>query len=546
MWNPVVLVILDGWGIAPKGPGNAIALAKTPSIDALMTAFPHSKLEASGESVGLPHGEDGNTETGHLNIGAGRIVYQDLPRINMAIADGSFFTNHEFAAAIDHAKKFNSNLHLLGLVGAGGVHSNIEHLFALIQTAKIHNFSRVFLHLITDGRDSPPSSALTYIQQVKQHIATTGIGTIATVMGRYWAMDRDQRWDRTAKAYFALTKGQGEVVGSAEEAVQRSYEKHVTDEFIDPSIIVSSDGHPLARIQDNDALIFFNFRIDRPRQLSRVFLFKNFAEASSGWGFDPYSVKYHGTHLTGGEQTLQAPFDRGESLKNLYFVTMTKYGAGLEDAGSHPAFPPMPVEHPLGEVISEKGLSQLRIAETEKERFVTFYFNGQREEPFPQEDRIIIPSQRVATYDLRPEMSTHELADVLVDRITNGTYAFIVANVACPDMVAHTGNLDATIVACEAADRLVGRVLDATLARNGALVVSADHGNAEELINPVTHGKDTEHSTFPVPLVIANSEFKGQARELAPGILADIAPTILDLMGIPKPDTMTGRSLISI
>lgn len=546
MWSPVVLVILDGWGIAQKGPGNAIALARTPSMDTLMTTFPHTRLEASGEAVGLPHGEDGNTETGHLNIGAGSIVYQDLPRINMAIADGSFFANQEFVAAIDHAKKNDSNLHLLGLIGAGGVHSNIEHLFALMQTSKIHNFSRVFLHLITDGRDSPPTSALTYVQQVKQHVANIGVGQIATVMGRYWAMDRDQRWDRTAKAYDALTKGQGEHVSSPEEAVQRSYEKHVTDEFIDPSIIVSGDGNPLAVVDDNDALIFFNFRIDRPRQLARAFLFKNFAEASSGWGFDPYSVKYRGTHLMNGREAPRRPFDRGDPLKNLYFVTMTKYGAGLEESGSRPAFPPMPVEHPLGEIISEKGFSQLRVAETEKERFVTFYFNGQREEAFPREDRIIIPSPSVATYDLRPEMSTAELTDVLVDRITNNKYAFIVVNVACPDMVAHTGNLDATILACEAADRLVGRVLEATLRRNGALIVTADHGNAEELINPITHGKDTEHSTFPVPFALANNKLKGQDRELPPGILADIAPTVLDLMGIPKPATMAGRSLISI
>lgn len=545
MNRPVVLVILDGWGIAPDGPGNAITRANTPTMNQLIAGFPQTQLTAAGEAVGLPHGEDGNTETGHLNIGAGQIVYQDLPRINMSIVDGSYFENPAFMGAIDHVRQHNSKLHLLGLIGSGGVHSNIEHLFALMRMMKQNNLTGVYLHLITDGRDSPPTSGLNYIAQVKQVIASgIGVGTIASVMGRYWAMDRDRRWDRTEKAYGALTKGNGAAATSAEEAIQSSYTKGITDEFIEPTVIHGTDHQPIATMVDGDALIFFNFRIDRPRQLTRAFIMKDFSKANSGWGFDPYSVKYRKSHLERDINTVTAPFDRGEKLSNFYFVMMTEYSKEAIEDGAHVAFPPGRIDMPLGRIISQRGLRQLRIAETEKERFVTFYFNGQREEPFPLEDHLIIPSPRVATYDQKPEMSTPELSEVLSQKVRSGMYDFILVNIACPDMVAHTGNLEATKKACEAADAFIRVAISETLGIGGAVVVTSDHGNAEELVDQTSQKPDTEHSTAPVPIIIAAPQYRGRPQQLQTGILADVAPTILKLMGIEKPTAMTGRSLI--
>lgn len=545
MNKPVVLVILDGWGIVPNGPGNAILQANTLTMNQLQAGFPHTQLIASGEAVGLPHGEDGNTETGHLNIGAGQIVYQDLPKINMSIADGSFFENPAFMGAVDHVRKNNSQMHLLGLVGSGGVHSNIEHLFALMRLMKQNNLTKVFLHLITDGRDSPPTSGLNYIAQVKQILASrVGVGTIATVMGRYWAMDRDRRWERTAKAYFALTRATGAVSHSAEEAIKNSYAKGVTDEFIQPTIIVDGEDKPLSCVSNNDALIFFNFRIDRPRQLSRALLFKDFSKANASWGFDPYSIRYKKSHLEQEIKLEAPPFDRGTAIENLYVVTMTDYEKPLLEAGAHIAFPPQIVDMPIGRVISQHGLRQLVMAETEKERFVTFYFNGQRDIPFPLEDHIIIPSPGVPTYDSKPEMSTPELGAMLSKKIREGIYDFILVNVACPDMVAHTGNLEATKKACEAADAFVKIAVSEAFAVGGAVVITGDHGNAEELIDPVTQKPETEHSTAPVPLIIVAPQFKGRPQQLQSGILADVAPTILKLMNIEKPSQMTGRSLI--
>lgn len=539
MLKPIVLAILDGWGLAPSGPGNAIALAKTPAMRGLIAGFPHTQLAASGEAVGLPHGEDGNTETGHLNIGAGQIVYQDLPRITMSIADGTFFQNPAFLNAINHVHTYKSDLHFIGLIGSGGVHSNVEHLFALMRLAKQHAVERAYLHLITDGRDSPPNSALTYIAQVKQQIVNLNIGTIATVMGRYWAMDRDHRWERTQKAYVALTKGEGNTALSPEDAIRQSYQAQKSDEFIPPTMMVRADGKPVALVKQNDAVIFFNFRIDRPRQLTKAFVLDKFEEQAKKEAFDPYAVKYYKTHLAREKQT--ALFERGEKLKNLFFVTMTRYEESLS---VDVAFPPQFIQVPLGRVISERGFRQIRISETEKERFVTYYFNGQREEPFPNEERRIVPSPAVATYDLKPEMSTAELTTAVVDSLKRNTYDFILVNVACPDMVAHTGNLQATIKACEAADAFIHAVSTETLARNGALLITADHGNAEELIDSSTGGANTEHSKFPVPLIIVANTFKGNSRQLDSGILADVAPTILKLMDIEKPTGMTGRALI--
>lgn len=539
--KPVVLLILDGWGIAPESPGNAISQANTAAISRYWNAFPHTRLEASGEAVGLPHGEEGNTETGHLNIGAGQIVYQDLPRINMSIADGSFYQNQAFIAAAEHVRNFQSTLHLIGLVGAGGVHSNIEHLYALIHFASMNRLSNVALHLITDGRDSPPTSALTYLSQITKNIEAQGVGKIASVMGRFWALDRDQRWERTQKAYLVLTRGEGHRAASPEEAINAAYRAGKTDEFIEPTVIVSDDDRPLATVQENDAIIFMNFRIDRPRQLSKAFVLPNFENAADRRpAYDPYAVKYFRRHEA-YPQLQSKPFERGERIKNLFFVTMTEYERGLPVTV---AYPPQPITMPFGRVIAERDLRQLRIAETEKERFVTYYFNGLREDPFPGEDRIIIPSQKVSTYDLAPEMSAFEITDTVIERISTGIYHAIIVNFANPDMVAHTGSLQATIKACEVVDQCVGRVVEHTLAVGGAALITADHGNAEELLNPETGDVDTEHSNFPVPIILIERSRQGQAAMLPTGVLADIAPTMLQLMKLPKPPDMTGRALV--
>lgn len=541
MLRPIVLIILDGWGLAPPGPGNAISQASTPNMRMIGAGFPHTQLLASGEAVGLPHGEDGNTETGHLNIGAGQIVYQDLPRIDMAVADGSFFENPALVNAMRHVLSRRSKLHLLGLVGSGGVHSSIKHLFALMRMAKAQNLDNLILHLITDGRDSPPASALTFVSQIKQHIDQLGIGKIGSVMGRYYAMDRDHRFSRTEKAYYCLTRDGGPTAKSAEEAVKNSYATGKTDEFIEPTTIVGEDGRPAGPVESGDAVIFFNFRIDRPRQLTKAFVVPDFKKQAVREEFDPYAVKYYQKHLPGPRRDEEQPFDRGEIIKDLYFVTMTRYEVNLP---VDVAFPPQFVQMPLGRVISERGLRQLRLAETEKERFVTYYFNGQREDPFPQEDRLMIPSPAVATYDLKPEMSTPQLSHALTESLAKGRYDFIAVNVACPDMVAHTGNLAATIKACEAADAFVGEAVKQTLPLGGAVVVTADHGNAEELINPLTGGPDTEHSVFPVPFAVVGKQWRGKPLQLQLGVLSDVAPTILKLMEIEKPLSMAGKSLI--
>lgn len=539
MRQPLVLIILDGWGIAPAGPGNAISLAKLTHLPRLWAAYPHGKLAASGEAVGLPKGEDGNTETGHLNLGAGRIVYQDLPRINMAIADGSFFQNKAFQASISHCKKNKSNLHLIGLIGSGGVHSNMEHLFAFIWFAKNSDFSRVYLHLITDGRDSPPKSASIYIRQVEDEIRRVGIGNVASVIGRYYAMDRDQRWERTEKAYVALTEGKGLTALSPNEAIQQAYTKNVTDEFIEPTLIVR-DGVPIALVRDNDAVIFINYRIDRPRELTKSFVLPQFAKQAKTVGFDPYAVKYYKKHVA--IQELHEPFKRQVFLKNLFFVTMTEYEKGLPVTI---AFPEQIVENPLGKVIADNGLRQLRIAETEKERFVTYYFNGQQEEPFAHETRIIVPSAKVPTYDLKPEMSANEITQHVLRQLTAGSADFIVINYANPDMVAHTGNIKAAIRACEVTDECVGKIVLNTLATGGACVITADHGNVEEMIDPVGGGIDTEHSTYPVPVICVAAELQGKNHELPSGMLADIAPTVLGLVGLPVPSSMNGRNILA-
>lgn len=544
----VLLTILDGWGIAAPSAGNAIAMANTVNANKFWASYPHTQLQASGEAVGLPRGEVGNTETGHLNLGAGRIVYQDLARINMSIADGSFFQNPTLIEAINHAKKNNSKLHIMGLMGAGGVHSNLEHLFALIGLCKKESFANVFLHLFSDGRDSPPTAAKTYISKIQEVIKRDGLGQIASLMGRYWAMDRDFRWERTEKAYLALTKGVGTLVKTPAEAIEASYNEGKTDEFIEPVLISNAEGKPTAVIGENDAVIFFNFRVDRPRQLSRSFVCPDFVKAGITEGsFDPFLVKYQKSHLASHiSAPIGEPFKRGPSLNNLFFVMMTEYEKRLVDMGAHVAFPPEKVEAPLGRIVSEAGFKQLRAAESEKERFVTFYFNGQQEIAFEGEERMIIPSPKVATYDLAPEMSARELTDKLLQKLKEDSgIKLIVLNYANADMVAHTGNIGAAVKACQVLDDCLAKLYNWVLAYDGAMIITADHGNAEEMIDSQTGQIETEHSGNPVPFVVIAKEYVGRPQILVSGALADVAPTILALLGLEAPSSMTGRNLLS-
>jgi len=536
MIKPVVLIILDGWGLAPAGPGNALSQAKIPNFQKYWAVYPRSQLEASGEAVGLPKGECGNSETGHLNLGAGEIVFQDLPRIDMAIADGTFFQKEAFLKAIEHTKRYQSRLHLLGLIGAGGVHSSPEHLLALLRLAKNHGVSEVYLHLFTDGRDSPPTSAPNYILRIESELKSLEIGKIATIIGRYYAMDRDLRWERTKKAYDLLVLGKGTEATSPLEAIKKSYANGKTDEFIEP-IIIDKRGI----INDNDAVVFFNFRIDRPRQLTKAFVLPDFENLKiKKTYFDPYAERY-------GLKIYETPkgtttFKREKILKNLFFVTMTEYERGLPVAV---AFPPEPVKLPLARVLSEQGLRQLHIAESEKYPHVTVFFDGGRETPFPGEEWREIPSPKVATYDLKPEMSAYELTREILRRIKNNIYDFILINFANPDMVGHTGVISAGIKACEAVDECLGKIVDAVLNLNGICVVTADHGNIEEMINLKTGEIDTEHSTNPVPFIVIGKQYNLSGRVLPRGILADVAPTILGILGIEKPQLMMGKNLLN-
>ncbi|MFH1243982.1 MAG: 2,3-bisphosphoglycerate-independent phosphoglycerate mutase [bacterium] len=533
--NHVVLVILDGWGLGPDYPGNAIKQAKTPTLDMLSSAFPHTELVASGESVGLPKGEDGNTETGHLNIGAGRIVYQDLPRINMSIASGSFFQNKTFLKAIDHVRRNHSHLHLLGLIGQGGVHSVNDHLFALMRFCHDQKLDQVYLHLITDGRDSPPTSSPTYLEQVQEQIKEIGIGQIATIIGRYYAMDRDHRWERIQVAYEALVDGIGEVTQDPLAVIAKRYAHEENDEFLKPILIQDTP-----RISDHDSLIFFNYRIDRPRELTQALSISDDNYAQLPEAFDPYSVKYHASHLL--PTTKSAGFTRQHVLTDLFMVTMTQYNKSFP---VEVAFPPEFVEMPLSRVLALAGRRQLKMSESEKERFVTYYFNGQRELPFPGEDIHITPSPKVATYDLMPEMSGKAQTDKLISAITSNLYDLIVINYANPDMVAHTGNLEASIKACQYVDGWIRQIYDLVMQqKDWSLLVTADHGNVEELVNLETGNVDTEHSSFPVPLIIAGQQWHNHRVNLGRGILGDVGPTILKILGINKPSSMTGRSLL--
>src|SRR6266404_1554032 len=480
----VLLVVMDGWGVAASGPGNAVAQSSLPNITSFYSNYPHGLLEASGDSVGLPPNEVGNTETGHMNLGAGKIVYQDLERINMAIADGSFFEKKTLIDAIEHCQKNNSNLHYMGLIGGAGVHSNINHLYALIQLAKRKKFERVYIHLFTDGRDSPPASAMTYISQLRKIMDKEGTGVIASVMGRYFAMDRDRRWDRTNRAYFALTRGEGNLYKTVDEAIRDSYSVAKQDEFIEPALMTDNLGKPIALISDNDSVVFFNFRIDRPRQLTSAFILDDFSKANEGFGFDPYLIEFTKKHQ---EEKVKksSTFDRGEKLKNLCFCTMTQYSEILQKAGAKVVFEPEIVEMNLGKVLADAGLKQLRMAESEKERFVTFYFNGQQEITYPLEKTIIIPSPKVATYDKKPEMSANELTETLIRELSakGSDYSFALLNFANADMVGHTGSIGATVTACETVDSCLGKIANFISSYGGVMLVTADHGNAGEMID---------------------------------------------------------------
>ncbi len=536
----VILIVLDGYGVAPPGPGNAIYLANPTNINSLLDSFPNTTLRASGQSVGLPADEVGNTEVGHINLGAGRTVFQDLPRINMSIADGSFYKNPSFLKIKTHLDQTRGKLHIIGLVGEGAVHSSIEHLYALLFFAKENGLQDVFVHAITDGRDSPPKSAREIIQQLEEKLSQTKTGTIASIMGRYYGMDRDRRWERTEKAYAALTRGEALFAPNALEAITNAYNEGKTDEFIEPTVI-TYENKPLTLISEGDAIVFFNYRIDRPRQLTKAFVLEHFEEdANKSLSFDPYAVKYHKTHFP-TDVIVYPPFKRGSKIENLLFITMTEYEKNLP---VEVAYPPITVQFPLGKVLADKGINQLRVAESEKERFVTFYFNGQREIPFPLEQRLIVPSPKVPTYDLKPDMAANELTDELLTNIRSMKFPFILVNFANADMVGHTGNIQATIVAIKTIDQCLAKIVHQALLLDYSIIVTADHGNAEQKINPQTGDISTEHTSNPVPFIVISSLYQGRANRLPAGILADVAPTVLYLLDIQKHSTMSGRNLL--
>jgi len=509
--KPLLLCIMDGWGYREGGVGNAISLARTPNFSRLWQEYPHTLLQASEEAVGLPEGQMGNSEVGHLNIGAGRVVYQELTRINRAIRCGDFFHNPVLHQAMQQVLDSGRNLHLVGMVSDGGVHSHISHLFALLELAKMKGLQRVFIHCFLDGRDVLPQSALEYIDQLEDKMRQLQVGAIATVAGRYYAMDRDKRWDRLSKAYQAMVYGQGLKAASAREAVEQSYLRQVTDEFVEPTVIIDPDGHPLARVMNGDSMIFFNFRADRAREVTRAFV-------------DPGSCS----------------LEHCEIHPDIHFYAMTEYDATIKVAE---AFPAQTLDNTLGQVLAQHGLRQLRIAETEKYAHVTFFFNGGVEEPNPGEDRILIPSPKVATYDLQPEMSAPRVTERVLAEIAGGQYDLIILNFANADMVGHTGIIPAAVKAVETVDFCLGRIESAVRAEGGSLLVTADHGNAEAMIDEVTGGPLTAHTTRDVPFILVRDDLKGAILRSG-GALEDVAPTILDLLGVAKPAEMTGVSLL--
>jgi 2,3-bisphosphoglycerate-independent phosphoglycerate mutase len=523
-YKPVVLIIMDGWGVAPNADGNAITRAQTPNFVKFLKNYPTMTIHASGNEVGLLFGEMGNSEVGHLNIGAGRVYYQSCPRINQAIENGSFFTNEAFLSAIAKVKENKSKLHLVGLLGSGNVHASSAHLFALLELCKKEKLTKnVFIHGILDGRDALYNSGKDFVLELQQKMSELKVGKLATLSGRYFAMDRDNRWDRCEKAYRAMAEGKAERY--AEDPIQvidEAYaQKNYDEEFI-PTVLTSKD-KPVTTIDNGDAVVFFNFRPDRARELTQAFVVPSFSKFSK------------------------------EYQKDLFFVSMTEYEKELPTVV---AFPPVIVHNCLAEVISKAGLKQLHIAETEKYAHVTFFLNGTVEDPYAGEDRLLIPSPKVSSYDQMPEMSALEITKEVNKAVDAGKYDFIVLNFANPDMVAHTGDLTAGIKACEFVDKCLGEIVDHTLAQNGAVVITADHGNAEEMTNLQTGAIDKEHSTNSVPLIIISKDLMGQAGPsgdppegdlslMQPvGVLADVAPTVLKLLELEQPEDMTGQALI--
>ncbi|QKS72242.1 2,3-bisphosphoglycerate-independent phosphoglycerate mutase [Paenalkalicoccus suaedae] len=507
--QPKALIILDGFALREESEGNAVAQAKKPNFDRFWNNYPHATLQASGLEVGLPEGQMGNSEVGHLNIGAGRIVYQSLTRINLAIQDGSFFKNQTFLNAIEHAKTKGTALHLYGLVSDGGIHSHISHLFALLELAKKHEVKDVYVHAFLDGRDVGPTTAQTFISQLEEKMVELGVGEIATLQGRYYAMDRDKRWDRADKSYRAMVYGEGPKATSTKEAIATSYAEGKNDEFVLPTVMTKEDGEtPVATIKDEDAVIFFNFRPDRAIQLSQILT------------TEPFDF-----------------IDRGDKFpKHLHYVCMTHYSDSVK---GHIAFEQTSMVNVLGEVVSNAGMKQLRIAETEKYPHVTFFFSGGREKEFDGEKRVLIDSPKVATYDLKPEMSAYEVTDALLQEINNDEHDMIILNFANPDMVGHSGMLEPTIKAIEAVDECLGKIVDLIHEKGGNAIITADHGNADVLMQE-DGSPMTAHTTNPVPVIVTDES--ATLRE--DGVLGDLAPTMLELLGVTQPEEMTGKSLL--
>ncbi|WP_195574792.1 2,3-bisphosphoglycerate-independent phosphoglycerate mutase [Paenibacillus sp. 1001270B_150601_E10] len=506
--RPVALIIMDGFGLRNTVEGNAVAQANKPNYDRYMSMYPNTTLTACGEAVGLPEGQMGNSEVGHLNIGAGRIVYQDLTRITKSIREGDFFKNETLLEAVKHAKENDKALHIYGLLSDGGVHSHIDHALAMLDMCKQEGLSNIFIHAFLDGRDVAPDSAVGYIKKLQDKISEIGIGKIATVQGRYYAMDRDKRWERVEKSYRAMVYGDGPTAQDPIKAVEESYAASVYDEFVMPTVIVDSNNEPVGLVQEGDAVVFMNFRPDRAIQLGQVFTNDDFRG-----------------------------FDRGPKFpKNLHFVALTLFA---ETVGGYVAYSPKELDNTLGEVLAQQGKKQLRIAETEKYPHVTFFFSGGRDVELPGEKRVLINSPKVATYDLKPEMSAYEVAEAAVNEINSDEFDAIILNFANPDMVGHSGLLEPTIKAVEATDECMGKVVEAVLAKGGVCLITADHGNADMVFDE--QGRPhTAHTTNPVPIIVTAKD--AELRD--GGILADIAPTILDLLQVQQPAEMTGTSLI--
>ncbi|MFC4557459.1 2,3-bisphosphoglycerate-independent phosphoglycerate mutase [Virgibacillus kekensis] len=502
------LIILDGFGIRDEEMGNAVRQANTPNFDRFWTKYPHSQLEASGQAVGLPDGQMGNSEVGHLNIGTGRIVYQSLTRVNLSIEEGDFFEKGAFVKSIEHAKKKGKALHIFGLLSDGGVHSHINHLFALLKLASDNNLKEVYVHAFLDGRDVGPKTAKTYIEQTEEKMKEYGVGKFATISGRYYSMDRDKRWDRVKKAYDAMVHGEGPKYQNPCEVVNDSYENGIHDEFVIPSVITDVAGEPLGKVEDEDSIIFYNFRPDRAIQISRTFANDDFRD-----------------------------FDRGENVpKNLDFVMLTNFS---ESVNGYVAYKPVNLDNTVGEVLAQNNLNQLRIAETEKYPHVTFFMSGGREQEFPGEKRVLIDSPKVATYDLQPEMSAYEVTDKLLEELDSKQHNAIILNFANPDMVGHSGMLEPTIKAIEAVDECLGKVVDKIHELGGKAIITADHGNSDE-VTTIEGNPMTAHTTNPVPVIV--TEEGAELRD--GGILADLSPTLLDILGVDQPSEMTGQSLI--